>query len=1354
MTSLAQQSSGKSLTISYYTTGNGTGLISSVASSDGRTVNYGYDSNGHLISVTSYDGQSTNYSYDSSSNAAICNSLTAITPPSGPVTSFTYSAIGQLSAVNVSGGQSQISTTFAYSPYSGQVNVSDAAGNAAQYFFDKSGLLLKTIDPLGNVSSSTYDGNHNILSATGPTNLTATFTYDSHGNLLSSTNAAGQTVTFTYGSLDRVTGMTDAKGNTTAYAYDASGNLVKTTDPGGNAETATYDAQGNPLTLLNPNGQKATYTYNSAGQATKQTLADGSVTTFAYDSRGNLTTAADSTGTTTLTYDSGDRLTKITYSNGRFLAYTYDAAGRRTKMVDQAGFTVNYAYNSLGFLTALTDGTGASIIAYTHNNLGQLTREDKGNGTYTTFQYDADGNLLHLINYSPAGIVQSRFDYTYDTLGQETSMATLDGTWTYGYDAIGQLTTAAFASTNPAIPSQNLAYTYDAAGNRTQTIINGVTTNYTANKLNQYTTVGNTTYQYDKDGNLISSTTGSATTTYTYDSLDRLVGMTTPTDTWTYSYNTLNQRATAAHNGQLTTNLVDPTGLGNVVGTYNSSGNLVANYTYGLGLVNQVASGSKSYYDFDALGSTAALTGPTGTIVNAYRYEPFGGLLNSSGTAANPFIFVGQWGQTSASGLDLMVARAYDPATGRFTSQDPAAADLNLYRYAGNNPVTFVDPSGLWGDAGHGGMPNLYYSNGKPVFDWTLEDDDLSTSPLNPFGGTSRHFRNLPDVEDDLVKAVADHDRTEFERLMHQGQDFFSHYFAGYRAPLGHLWTLEPDNIATHQPEYRMAQYFTSKWLAKWVAVPPPPASGTRDSEIDYNSSGQIIVAAITAPSPSPITATANSTTVQTTFTVTNTGTPQSKLHYLLSSIVSAGGSFTLSGNHRDLDYGQADTYTITATMPAPGFQPGQTYTGTFRVYSDDSRVSAVGVTITVTVPAPTYALTGPTSGTYTVGQSVPIQWTAAKVGSGSTISLCYDTDTIINGNERWIEIDQVAGAEGSGSYSWNTTGVTPGTYYIGGYLYSGGNAYFSHLNTSITISAPDPPVGSWSGYWTNGYGDTFPINYLNITHNANAQTYSGSGSMVIGYYSGGELAWTSNESMTLSNGYYTSATAAFTASVTVIGSTNNLTSNITKSTSGGTTQWTMNGQFTNVGAPPAPFTLTRSSNLAVQPPDGIVAGQLPGGTADTLTQNALAPIVAEAIARWRAAGLPAQDVGRLAGLSVQIVDLPGLALGVALPDEIRIDKDAAGYGWFVDPTPADDAEFAALSSSHSLLARKGAAADQRADLLTAVMHEMGHLLGYDDNSSGDLMGGVLPLGARRLLAGSADHQAEAAAVDHVFALS
>ena len=104
-----------------------------------------------------------------------------------------------------------------------------------------------------------------------------------------------------------------------------------------------------------------------------------------------------------------------------------------------------------------------------------------------------------------------------------------------------------------------------------------------------------------------------------------------------------------------------------------------------------------------------------------------------------------------------------------------------------------------------------------------------------------------------------------------------------------------------------------------------------------------------------------------------------------------------------------------------------------------------------------TFTMIGPTSGTYTIGQSVTIQWTDTNVVAGSTISLCYDTDNVFNGNEHWIEIDRVAAANGSGSYVWNTSGMTAGTYYLAGYLWDGKAATFSHLKQAITITAPAP---------------------------------------------------------------------------------------------------------------------------------------------------------------------------------------------------------------------------------------------------------------------------------------------------------
>ena len=87
-------------------------------------------------------------------------------------------------------------------------------------------------------------------------------------------------------------------------------------------------------------------------------------------------------------------------------------------------------------------------------------------------------------------------------------MSTNDGTWTYSYDNAGELIHAALASTNPDIPSQDLTYQYNAAGDRTKTIVNGLTSTYTSNSVNEYTTVtssgGTTSYTYNANGDLVS----------------------------------------------------------------------------------------------------------------------------------------------------------------------------------------------------------------------------------------------------------------------------------------------------------------------------------------------------------------------------------------------------------------------------------------------------------------------------------------------------------------------------------------------------------------------------------------------------------------------------------------------------------------------------------------------------------------------------------------------------------------------------------------------------------------------------------------------------------------------------------
>lgn len=154
--------------------------------------------------------------------------------------------------------------------------------------------------------------------------------------------------------------------------------------------------------------------------------------------------------------------------------------------------------------------------------------------------------------------------------------------------------------------------------------------------------------------------------------------------------------------------------------------------------------------------------------------------------------------------------------------------------------------------------------------------------------------------------------------------------------------------------------------------------------------------------------------------------------------------------------------------------------------------------------------------------------------------------------------------------------------------------------------------------------------------------------------------------------------------------------------------------------------------------PLAVVANSLPpgGDTSDgaSLQQTALPSIFAEAAARWSAVGA---DGTRLASVQIVIADLNGSFLGLASGNTITLDRNAAGWGWFVDATPKNDAEFTTPGSQGEL---------HHMDLLRVLMHELGHLLGHDHEHEG-VMAETLAAGVRR--PGLEHHGV--AATDHVF---
>jgi RHS repeat-associated protein len=680
-------SNGDSLTLAY----NPQGRLRQITDSTGQVSSYSYDISGEkLLSVTTSQGTTT-YIYDTSSVATKTHSLLSVTSDQGYQRNFVYDNQGRLTQES-SNGQTQ-TLSYAYDNL-GKVTVTDSTGISQSVLLNDRGNAGQIRGVNNQNLLFRYDADGNLTGATLPNGGQTVYGYDASGNLTQQRNLAGQNVRFTYDStFNQLTGFTDPKGNGVGYGYDAKGNLNKITYADGSSQQFGVDAAGNIISSVNRRGSTIAYIYNPSGQLTKKQYADGSSVVYGYDARGNVTSVIDATGTTTLQYDAANQLTGISYPNGRSLQYTYNADGQRTKFVANDGYTVNYSYDAVGRLKSLTDGAGQNIISYDYDSAGRLTKETNGNGTYTTYEYDSQSQLTRLINYQVNNTVNSRFEYAYDNLGRRTSMTTLEGTFQYGYDAIGQLTSVVMPT------GRTLQYQYDAAGNRLGVTDNGTTTNYSSNNLNEYTSVGNAIYAYDRDGNLISKTQGGQTSTYTYNAENRLTKVVTPQGTWEYQYDGLGNRVATIANGQRTEYLLDPTGLGNIIGEYNGTGNLVAHYTQGIGLVSRVdGSNNANYYDADALGSTVGLTATNGSYVNRYSYLPFGEDLTKVEGVANPFEYVGQWGvMDEGNGLDFMRARFYDSSLGRFVVTDLIglnAGDSNFYRYGENNPVNYIDPLG------------------------------------------------------------------------------------------------------------------------------------------------------------------------------------------------------------------------------------------------------------------------------------------------------------------------------------------------------------------------------------------------------------------------------------------------------------------------------------------------------------------------------------------------------------------------------------------------------------------------------------------------------------------------------------
>ncbi len=121
----------------------------------------------------------------------------------------------------------------------------------------------------------------------------------------------------------------------------------------------------------------------------------------------------------------------------------------------------------------------------------------------------------------------------------------------------------------------------------------------------------------------------------------------------------------------------------------------------GGGTVARTGAGSNYSFEITDLHGTSLLALDSTCDNPVWRQETPFGAPRSTATGPWPDTngFLGK-PTDSSTGLTIVGARNYDPAIGRFISIDPvlessAPQQLNGYTYAGDNPVTQSDPSGL-----------------------------------------------------------------------------------------------------------------------------------------------------------------------------------------------------------------------------------------------------------------------------------------------------------------------------------------------------------------------------------------------------------------------------------------------------------------------------------------------------------------------------------------------------------------------------------------------------------------------------------------------------------------------------------
>jgi RHS repeat-associated protein len=203
--------------------------------------------------------------------------------------------------------------------------------------------------------------------------------------------------------------------------------------------------------------------------------------------------------------------------------FEYDANGNLIKLIDANGNATSFEYDANNRLIKKTYADG-KFVTYTYNSADQLATRTNARGITTSYGYDNKGNLTS-VTYSDG---TPSVSFSYDAYDRVISRTDAVGTTSYQYDANSNV-----LSVDGPWDNDSLQMTYDALDRRASlTVPDGYTLNYgydTQNRLSQLQFADKTVaFGYQGAGVVPRTVTrqGTITTDYTYDTLLRNTAVT------------------------------------------------------------------------------------------------------------------------------------------------------------------------------------------------------------------------------------------------------------------------------------------------------------------------------------------------------------------------------------------------------------------------------------------------------------------------------------------------------------------------------------------------------------------------------------------------------------------------------------------------------------------------------------------------------------------------------------------------------------------------------------------------------------------------------------------------------------